>query len=229
MSNYMKRQNSLRNGNIVENRKCLIIAAGPEKDLSYVTNFISRYHPYIFCADGGLHHLNQLGLQANWIIGDFDSAPKPFNPVSNLLCLPTDKEETDTQVCVKKAIELGFRDITLVCASGGRIDHFLCNLSVLEMAWEDAGAVCRLLNSQNEICYHPGGYYSYDLNQEYDYVSIIPLDEKLEDVTLKGLKYPLTHQTLYRHHMISISNETVASVFSIEIGKGKAFIIFSAK
>ena len=211
----------------MKNKKCLIVAAAPENNLDYVREWIELYHPVIFCADDGLKHLKKLQIEPDWLIGDLDSISVPHTIHSKLLKLPCEKDEYDAQVCVRKAIELGFRDLTLVCASGGRIDHFLCNLSILEMA-EELGAKCQFLDHENLIFFHPGGQQIYK-RKNYRYVGIIPLDPVLTDVTLIGLKYPLSHGTLYRKHIISISNEPVDENFSIEIGSGKALVIFSER
>ena len=211
----------------MEDKKCLIVAGGPETELGYVKDWVKKFHPVIFCADGGLRHLQALGIEPDWLIGDFDSVQQYEDCSAKRVILPTEKDENDTQACVRKAIELGFYDLTLVCAGGGRWDHFLCNLSVLEMAWEK-GANCQLLHAENLVLFHPGGKRSYP-KRDYRYLGIIPLDAVLEDVTLTGLKYTIAHQNLYRSSMISTSNEVVEDIFTVEMGKGHALIIYAEK
>ena len=46
-------------------------------------------------------------------------------------------------------------------------------------------------------------------------------------VTMLGLKYPLKDAELTRPYPISVSNEAVDEQFSIEIGQGRALVIFA--
>ena len=46
--------------------------------------------------------------------------------------LRPEKDDTDTQGCLREVFRRGCTEATLVCATGGRIDHMLANLSLLE-------------------------------------------------------------------------------------------------
>jgi len=87
----------------------------------------------IICADGGYERLKEIGLSPDLIIGDMDSLSCPLPEHIPFYPLPVEKDDTDTLAALKKAIELGFRDIILVGGLGGRRDHTLANtpLSVL--------------------------------------------------------------------------------------------------
>ena len=60
---------------------------------------------YIFC-DSGLRHMEPLGIQANLIVGDFDSHPNPHSNAETII-LPCEKDDTDTVFAVKEAIKGG--------------------------------------------------------------------------------------------------------------------------
>ncbi|MCB6364675.1 thiamine diphosphokinase [Intestinibacillus massiliensis] len=207
-------------------RHALIFAAAPESEYGYIQAFLAG-HPdaVIICADGGLRHAHALGLKPDLAIGDFDSG-EDTGEAAEVLRLRPEKDDTDTQSCMREAFARGCAEVTLVCATGGRLDHLLANLSLLEEA-RDYGGRCTLLDHQNMAVLHEGGCQHFKMPGQYRYFSIIPLDEKLQDVTIRGAKYPLEHQTLLRKGMISISNEAGDSPFEVEIGQGTALIIFT--
>lgn len=207
------------------NKKCIIIADAPETNIKYVKDIVLKENIYVICADGGIKHAEKLGIKPDLIIGDFDSAGK-INSQYEIIRLRPEKDDSDTQSCFNEAIKRGYDDITLVCACGGRIDHFLCNISLLENAF-NTGIECRIVDSQNVVSIHKGGKQKYKKDINYKYVGIIPIDKEISGVTLQGLKYPLLNVTINRTKIISISNEPIQDEFTIEIKKGRALVIFS--
>mgnify|MGYP002578188051 CR=1 FL=1 len=119
------------------------------------------------------------------------------------------------------------QEITLVCATGGRIDHMLANLSLLEEAREMGGRLT-ILDSCNRIVLHEGGREKFIMPSAYRYFSIVPLDAVLTGVTIENAKYPLENGRVTRAGMVSISNEAApGSSFAVTIEKGAALIIFA--
>ena len=58
-----------------------------------------------------------------------------------------------------------------------------------------------------------------------DIISIIPLTEKVEGITLKGLEYPLHDATISMGESIGISNRLINNKATIAINKGKLLLI----
>ncbi|MGE4548565.1 MAG: thiamine diphosphokinase, partial [Intestinibacillus sp.] len=202
-----------------QGRHALIFAAAPETEYGYIRAFLDE-HPdaAVICADGGQRHARAMGLRPDLVIGDFDSGEVPEN-AAEVLRLRPEKDDTDTQSCMREAFARGCTEVTLVCATGGRLDHLLANLSLLEEA-RDCGRRCTVLDRQNMVFLHDGGCRHFKMPPYYQYFSVIPLDEKLEGVTIRGAKYPLERATVLRKRMVSISNEPTQSTFSIEIVRG---------
>ena len=48
------------------------------------------------------------------------------------MTVPVEKDDTDTLLAVRVALEKGYRDIRIYGAFGGRLDHTLANLATLE-------------------------------------------------------------------------------------------------
>ncbi len=206
-------------------RAALIIAAAPENDYSYIREFLSG-HPgaLIACADGGLRHARALGLTPDFMVSDCDSMPDTEG--AEVLRLKTEKDDTDTQTCLREIVRRGCREAYLVCATGGRLDHTLANISLLE-EMSSMGGSLTLLDSKNKAVLHKGGRQQFIMPEKYRYFSIIPLDGVLDGVTIENAKYPLNEATVKRAGMVTISNETTASPFVISIRKGSALVVFS--
>ena len=209
-----------------EGRRALILSAAPCEDLEYVRVFL-RENPgcLVLCADGGMKYAGQLGITPDVVVADFDSSREAI-ACRELVRLTPEKDDTDTQHSVSLAIERGCKDITLACATGGRLDHLLANLLLCESAYE-SGARLTVIDRQNTVFLLGGGHMQFYRRHAKRYISLIPLDAKLTGVTMRGLKYPLKDAELTRPYPISVSNEAVDEQFSIEIGQGRALVIFA--
>ena len=209
-----------------QGRHALIFAAAPENDYDYIRDFLAE-HPdaLIACADGGLRHARALGLHPGFMISDCDSMPETEG--TEVIRLKPEKDDTDTQSCLREVFRRGCREATLVCATGGRIDHMLANLSLLEEA-KSMGGQLTVLDSCNRIVLHEGGRKKFIMPAAYKYFSIVPLDAELSGVTIENAKYPLENARITRAGMVSISNEAApGSTVSVTIEKGAALLIFA--
>lgn len=205
--------------------EALILSGSPEQDIGYVSDFLQA-HPAvkIVCADSGARHLSKLHCKADLIVGDFDSSQCP-DADCELIRLVPEKDDTDTMHALQVVIDRGCTSVWIACATGGRLDHLLSNLSLCEYAWE-RGCTCRILDAQNELSFLAGTA-EIPNDQKFKYFSIIPLDYTLNGVTITGAKYPLSDATVTRSTMYTISNEIVAASARISIMQGKAFLIRS--
>ncbi|WP_283672960.1 thiamine diphosphokinase [Butyricicoccus sp. Marseille-Q5471] len=208
-----------------QGRHALIFAAAPETEYDYIRDFL-REHPHaiIVCADGGLRHARKLGLHPDFMVSDCDSLSETEG--TEVLRLKPEKDDTDTQSCLREVFRRGCTEVTLVCATGGRIDHMLANLSLLEEAYAMGGQLT-VLDRQNKIVLHEGGHQKFKMTENYHYFSIVPLDSVLKGVTIENAKYPLHSVTVTRAGMITISNEATAPEFVVEIEQGRALIVFT--
>ena len=103
------------------------------------------YHQYIeerpeegdlvIAADAGYRNATLMGVHINLLIGDFDSLGMIPDDVDEVLRLPTEKDDTDTQIAVDTAIERGADEIVIVGSTSGRLDHAMSTLAILEKYW----------------------------------------------------------------------------------------------
>src|SRR5690242_19104541 len=116
-------------------KRIIIFANGELRDLNKVEPLIQN-DDYIICADGGTRHALALHLRPNLIVGDMDSAPKEqlgeLQATGALLELfPRDKNETDLELAINRAMELSPQQILILAALGGRLDQTLANIALL--------------------------------------------------------------------------------------------------
>lgn len=88
-------------------------------------------------ADAGYETAVALGERVDVLLGDFDSlAGRPEDllrdTATEIIRVPTEKDDTDTQLAVEEAIRRGAEEIIIIGGLGGRLDHTLSTLAILE-------------------------------------------------------------------------------------------------
>ncbi len=177
-----------------------------------------RKRDFLIACDGAYLKAKQHGLKPQLLIGDLDSVrQEPKDPRLRILRFPRDKNETDGELAFQFAIEKKPDEILWYGAFGGRLDHSFVNLFLLAQAARRKVPVTLVQ-----------GYWEVRLilqstslrGKEGDRVSLLPLSQKVEGITTKGLRYPLTDEPLFSSHTRGMSNEMTSQVARIEIEKG---------
>lgn len=205
--------------------EALILSGAPGNEIAYVERFLAE-HPNvrIVCADAGMRHLDALGVLPDLLVGDFDSGFVPDCDCEIIRLIP-EKDDTDTMHALQVVMERGCRKIWIVCATGGRLDHLLANLSLCEYAAEH-GCTCSILDAQNLVQFIEPGVPTYiPGDTAYRYFSIIPLDKQLQGLCISGAKYPVQDAVVHRSEMYTVSNEVTAKEAIVQIKVGCALLI----
>lgn len=202
---------------------CLIITSYLENSSKFKIN--KNDYDYIICADGGYEIALKLDLTPNLIIGDFDSGNPPKNSNIFIITLPKEKDLTDTEACIKKAIDLDFNDITILGGIGGRLDHTLGNISLLKKYYSPNISMT-ILNYQNYVFLLKNKAVTIKKNN-YKYLSIISQSDISEGIYLKGFKYPLNNYTLTNETTLGISNEIISEKALIKVTNGALLVVLS--
>ena len=182
----------------------------------------------IICCDGGVRHTKALGIQTQYIVGDFDSAPPEILEEYRrqgivMRQVPTHKNETDMQLGMLLALELGATELILLGGIGDRLDHTLANAHLLLYLLKQ-GVKAVLVNEKNrvELIDHATTLHG----KAGDLVSIIPLSMVVRGVTLEGLEYPLVHYDLAMDDaLIAVSNVMLADTATVTIADGYLFVM----
>ncbi len=181
----------------------------------------------VLAADAGLRAAERFGVVPDILLGDFDSLGivPDHSPKTEIVRVPAEKDETDTQLAVAIARERGATEILIIGGFGGRLDHTLANLALLE-GLSDAGISALMVNGKTRARVFREGKLSIPADSRFRYLSLIPIDPMITDVCISGCKYPLSHATLLREKAaFSTSNEIVLETAELSIGHGKVWIL----
>ncbi len=181
-----------------------VIAASPEEEIGYIRSaYDALSSPLVLCADGGLQKAEKLGIPCDILIGDMDSGGGDG---------------------AKDVMRRGCSHVLITGATGGRLDHLLCNLHLLE-ALEKKGVHGLIADRDNLVQLLESG--PVQVPACYRYFSILPIDEQLRGVTIEGAKYPLQDAMVQRDDSLTVSNEAPSGEVTIQVKEGRAFLIFS--
>lgn len=179
------------------------------------------------CCDGGTRHLERLSIRPDVIMGDMDSADadgleRYAASGVKISKYRRDKDATDTQLALEYAIGLNPESIEIWGALGGRIDHALANLFLLNLG-EKAGIKTSLVD---EFCEIFTVEKETSLNEAVGQtVSLFALGSQTEGISLKGFKYSLNNETLEMGSSRGISNVVVDSPAIIHIRSGSLLVV----
>lgn len=217
-------------------RKCVIVGAGEMKvqEMGIQSGLAEKFRlaDLVIGVDGGLTYLNKLGLEADYLIGDFDSVSKKDRELiedrkrrkpEQVLELKPEKDDTDMLAALRLGLELGCSSFDIYAGMGGRLDHTIANIQCL-LFLKHQGAVGRLVNDQTEIFVLKDEEVSFDVDTK-GLLSLFTLGEKAEGVSIRGMKYPLKKFTMRNDYPIGISNEFIGEECHIEVRHGELLCI----
>ena len=186
----------------------------------------------IIAGDRGLEALYQLKIIPNHVVGDFDSVSPEIlefykrQPQIIFHTFNSEKDNTDTDIALKLAIQMKSSKITILGALGKRMDHALANIHILKDALE-ANIPCQIIDKHNRI-YLINKQVELEKDKVYGkYISLVPLTSTVEGLTLTGFKYPLNKYNLPIGTSLGISNEMIEDIAHIEMEKGILIVIES--
>lgn len=204
-------------------KECWIFGSGA---IGCYDNYKIPSGAYIIAADGGYSHLKKLGITPDFILGDFDSLTESLPDNCEIYKADVRKDDTDMMLAVKKALSMGYNDITLCGALGGRLDHTFANIQTLEYIAVHGGKG-RLFSEDNIVMLQTEGHTEYR-RIEGMYFSIFALTDTVV-VTTRGTEYDLDEYTLTRDFPLGVSNEICGESAVCEVKSGKLLVIFSKK
>lgn len=180
-------------------------------------------------ADAGWKTAQKLGVTPRLLVGDFDSLGTPqVSAGVEVVRVPAEKDDTDTQLAVRLALERGATDITLIAGLSGRVDHTLSTLAILEEL-EQKKVRAILTDGHNRVRFLRAGSLLIARDARFRYLSLIVATDRAHGVTLEGCKYPLRNAVLHRRNQYAISNEIVGAAALIAVRRGAVYVIESGE
>ena len=211
-------------------KRTVIVSGGMvEKDFA-LPILKSEDTEFIIGVDSCLKFLYDNEIKPDYIVGDFDSAPRSlasyyreelnvpvreFNPV---------KDASDTEIALRLCIGLNRKEIWILGATGNRIDHMWANVQCLQIAL-DAGADARIVDSHNQIRLLDKGITLKREEAFGKYFSLFPLELPVDDLSITGAKYPLKDHFMKPDDSLCVSNEFAEDEVDISFAFGKVILM----
>ena len=210
-----------------------IIISGGSLEHDFAAEYIKKYQPdFVIAADRGMQFCYECGIVPDYIMGDFDSVDitieQYFHNQATVQMIPfqPEKDDTDTEIALHKAIELGCTELVILGAFGGRMDHCIANIQILKLAM-DKGICAYLVDRQNKLCLIHQKTILRRSEQYGKYVSFLPFSDQVKGIYLIGYKYPLENYTMVKGPAIGVSNEMVEEECIVELDDGVLLMIQS--
>lgn len=200
------------------NKICYIVGAAEIENLDITVSD----GDLLIAADGGYLTLLKKGFMPDVIIGDFDSSPRPEVKNVEIIALKPEKDYTDIAEAIDIGKKRGYTEFVISgCLGGRRLSHTVANLALIaKLASEKLSAT--LIGDNVKIYAVSRG--SLSLKKGCTYLSIFAFGGKAE-VSLSGVKYPLSHYKLICDTPLGVSNEITAETAEIRVHSGTALVI----
>lgn len=206
--------------------RVLILANGEPPDPEWAQR-IAAEHDLLLATDGAAHRAVGLRLTPDIVCGDFDSirmevAQAEF-PRSRFLATP-DQEQADLEKALLVAQEQGATAITIIGATGNRLDHTLGAVAVLlrhhselpiTLRTEDTSIIA--LSGTADL---PGRYTL--AAEPGDTISLLSFDGRAS-ITLTGVLWPLLDETL-DFATRGVSNRAAADQVHVRVHGGAILV-----
>ncbi len=214
-------------------KKRAVILGGGSLNESFVLDFLKTSHyDLLVAADAGLSFLRTHGIYPTHIVGDFDSADETSlafyrdTKSVEIVQFQPEKDWTDTEIAAELALTKGCEELTVLGATGGRLDHTLGNIQLLALI-KERGADGFLLDPQNRVYLRDHSFTVEKDRQWGKYLSLFAYGGEVKDLTLTGVKYPLDRFRLGNIGTRTVSNEITSDQAVISFSSGKLLVVES--
>lgn len=185
-------------------KRCVIVGGADINNYDYLNSILNE-DDYIICCDSGLKHIEHLKLEADLIVGDFDSHPRPITSIE-LIELPREKDDTDTMYGIKEGLKRGYDNFLLIGVLGQRMDHSLVNIYAL-LYLKDKAKKAIIIDDYSEM-----EIVAQDevlIEDKYPYFSLLNISGIAKGVTIENAKFPLYDGDIACEYQYAVSNEVV--------------------
>lgn len=214
------------------NERHVLFINGELGDLGGVKREL-RENDYLIGVDGGTAHILSLGLIPHVVIGDLDSiSAEAFGKIEQLqvptIRHPAKKDSTDLELALEYSISRSPKELLLISAFGGRVDHALANtlllgsqpLSKVRAQLYDGTTRAQLLRPAMayEIAGTPGQIFS-----------LLPLSTDVVVKELRGAEWGLQDSALPFGSARGVSNVYVEPSIRIRLRSGMLLVVTTSE
>jgi len=195
-----------------------------------LSEYVSQHQDaLLIVVDGALEVTHRMEISPDYIVGDFDTVDNrllEFYDSSVILRHPPEKDQTDTELAIETALNAGCKKLVFLGATGSRLDHSLANIFLLQRLLKQ-GIDAEILNENNRLYLKNQSFVLKRNETQGNYLSLLPLTETVEGVSLTGFKYPVERLTFYRERTLGVSNEITEEEATVELEKGIFIVVES--
>lgn len=180
--------------------------------------------------DGGALRLLEAGIVPHVAVGDFDTigeagAARLAKAGAVIERHPPEKDMTDTELALERAVRFQPDEIVLYGGIGTRLDHTLANLHLLWKAHR-LGVRMTVESRLNRVVLLSERFPSCTVKRDrFAFISLLPLSERVTGVTLNGFRYPLADAVLAIGSTLGVSNEWTGEQGEVRIASGALLVI----
>ena len=211
-------------------KRTVIVSGGMLEEDFVLPILKSEETEFVIGVDKGLEFLYKHEIKPDYIVGDFDSVSRElvdyyreelnvpireFNPV---------KDASDTEIALRLCLGLNRKSILILGGTGNRIDHLWANVQCLQIALQ-AGADARIVDSHNQIRLLDSDITLKKSEAFGPYFSLFPLEMPVDELSIRGAKYPLQNHFLKPSDSLCVSNEFAEDEVTISFVYGKVILM----
>ncbi|MBR5951168.1 MAG: thiamine diphosphokinase [Actinomycetaceae bacterium] len=202
-------------------RRCVVVGGAQIRNYDFIREKLRVDDYFVFC-DSGLAHREQLGVEPDLIVGDFDSYDNPHLSVETIV-LPCEKDDTDTVFAVKEALSRGFEDFLLIGVVGERLDHTLGNVSIL-LYLTSLGKTGLIVDEYSEMEIVDSKPVL--ISDGCAFFSLLNITGRAQGIRITGAKYPLDNGEISCEYQYGVSNEVLPGQNAVvSVADGKLLLI----
>lgn len=211
-------------------KKTVIVSGGMLEEDFVLPILKSEETEFVIGVDKGLEFLYKHEIKPDYIVGDFDSVSRElvdyyreelnvpireFNPV---------KDASDTEIALRLCLGLNRKSILILGGTGNRTDHLWANVQCLQIALQ-AGVDARIVDSHNQIRLLDSDITLKKSEAFGPYFSLFPLEMPVDELSIRGAKYPLQNHFLKPSDSLCVSNEFAEDEVTISFVYGKVILM----
>ena len=200
-------------------RRCFIFAAG--------TYYGLREKPeagdLVLAADAGYQICRRENIVPDLLLGDFDSMDQPAD-FDHVHRVPVEKDDTDTMLAVKTALEQGCDTVYIYGGTGGkRLDHTLANLQTL-LYIRRRGARGYLYDDDFVWTAIENETLTVERTVEWGLLSVFCLGAPASGIDEAGVQYPLAEAALSAEFPLGVSNHILEPAARVAVRSGALLV-----
>lgn len=201
-------------------KRCVIISGGDFHPIEGIDET-----DYVIACDRGYAYAKRCGIVPDLVVGDFDSYEGGIPQAVPTAVYPREKDDTDTMIAVRAAVEKGFDDILVCCALGGRFDHAFSNIQAAAFAVEK-GLKVTIEDDHTQILFADARGAAIPKRTGYS-LSVFSLTDESTGVTIRGTKYTREGGAIQNTFPIGACNEWADDTAFIRAEHGLLMIVLS--